>query len=89
VFTHAIDDIEVALKRPPRAEYKRFQKRVEKGDIADATEDLGRAAIVFPSKEEAEQLVEGRYPGLLEVVGGEAAKLARGGQSDAKKYEPS
>jgi hypothetical protein len=89
VHTVDIGEHQLVIKSPPRAEYKRWQKRLEKGDLADAAEDLGRSAVVFPSREEVEQLLDGGHPGALEVAGTEAARLAQGKDGSAKKYVPS
>lgn len=59
---------EVVLRKPTRAEYKRFRSQSHNPQmVADAQEVLARCCCVFPSKEAFDALLED-YPGIPEAA---------------------
>lgn len=75
----------VVLKRPPRAEYKRFRSMLHDDQKADALETLGKSCVVYPDAVAFQAMLDER-PALAEVVGGRAAEFAGlEGKAEAKK----
>jgi hypothetical protein len=92
IYTLEVGEHTVVITAPTRPEYKRFQSRASnpKMDAVAALEDLARSALLFPSKADAEKIVEEELAGFLETIGGEVAKLAQGAAKvDSKKYQTS
>lgn len=66
----------VVLRKPTRAEYKRFRSWInqpQKSDIAQ--EQLFKDTVVFPAKGEIEALLD-EWPGIPEACGKMLAELA-------------
>jgi len=80
-------DIFGIAKRVPRAEYKRFRAALfDDAQKSDAMEQLARACVVYPSREEFAQLLED-FPAVAEGIAGKLLDAARGGDKEfeAKK----
>jgi hypothetical protein len=61
---------EIVLKRPGRANYKRFKAKLHEGPLqkSEAMETLVKAALAYPSPEAFEALLETHY-GICESKG--------------------
>lgn len=69
------DELEVVLRRPPRAEWKRFRSMLsDPTQKSDALETLARACVVHPEAKAFGELLKKR-PGLAETIGNEAAEF--------------
>lgn len=63
------DAWEVVLRKPTRAEYKRFRAMSHNpAQVAEAQEILARSTVVYPSKEAFDALLED-WPGIPEACG--------------------
>lgn len=57
---------EVVYRRPTRAEYRRFRSSINDPQLsADATEQLARTLVVYPSREAFDALLE-EWPAIPE-----------------------
>ena len=78
------DELDIVVKRPPRAEYKRFRSMLFNESLKpEALETLAKACVVYPDGAAFEALSNVR-PALAEAVGGKVAELAGGGETEAK-----
>lgn len=76
---------EVVVRRPARAEWKRFRTmRLDDAEQPDALEMLARACIVYPDAADVQRLFDTR-PALADAIGARVSDLAGGGASEAKK----
>lgn len=58
---------QVVYKKPSRAQYKQFRSRINNADLAaDATEQLARQLVVYPSAEAFDALLD-EWPGIAEA----------------------
>lgn len=74
----------IVVRTPTRGEYKRFRSQIKaNGDNGELVEQLGRTAVVFPSRTEFDAILN-RRPALADVIGNKALELA-GGVSAKKK----
>jgi hypothetical protein len=67
VVTCAEGEWQVAFRKPSRAEYKRFRSSINDPQLsADATEQLARTLVVYPSREAFDALLE-EWPAIPEA----------------------
>lgn len=67
---------EIVLRKPTRAEYKRFRAMSHNpAQVPDAQEVLARATVVYPTREEFDALLE-EYPGIPEACGKSFTELS-------------
>lgn len=60
---------EVVLRKPTRAEYKRFRAMSHNpSQVSDAQEVLARSTVVYPTREAFDALLE-EWPGIPEAAG--------------------
>lgn len=80
------DEIDIVVKRPPRAEYKRFRAMLfDDAQKPEALETLACACVIYPEPAEFKKLLIDR-PALAEKVGGKCSEAAGGGgEAQAKK----
>lgn len=79
--------LDVAVRRPPRGEWKRYRAMLfDEAQRADALETLTKACVVHPSAEEFAALLNDR-PALVSTIGNIITeKLAgAGGEAEVKK----
>lgn len=86
VFTLVRGEVTIALRKPTRAEYRRFvMKLQDKTELYDANEELVRACVLEPSGAALEAILD-EWPGLVTDVGGELLMLAgMQAKAEAKK----
>ena len=66
---------EVVLRKPTRAEYKRFRSMLHNdAQKADATESLARTCVVYPSREAFDSMLD-EYPAIGDAAGGVLGEL--------------
>lgn len=78
------------IKRPPPAEWKRFESDcLDPKRAIIGVRNLAIGSIVWPPKAEREEILA-EYPGALTLCGNEAATLARGDAAErAKRFKAS
>ena len=81
------DEIEIVVKRPPRAEYKRFRAMLfDEAQKPDALETLALACVIYPSVADFKNMLIDR-PALGDTVGRKCSEAAGGGgEAQAKKH---
>ena len=80
------DEIDIVIKKPPRAEYKRFRAMLfDEAQKPEALETLACACVIYPEIAEFRKLLTER-PALGDKVGGKCSDAAGGGgEAQAKK----
>jgi len=80
------DELDIVVKRPPRAEWKRFRTMLFNDEQKpEALETLACACVIYPEAADFKKLLVDR-PALAEKVGGQCSDLAGGGgEAQAKK----
>jgi len=78
------------IRRPPRAEWERFEKDcLDPKRAIVGVRNLAIGSIVWPPQAEREEILN-EFPGALTVCGNEAASLARGDAAEhAKRFKAS
>lgn len=80
------EEIEIFVKKPSRAEYKRFRAMlVNVEEKADALETLALACVIHPEPADFKKMLNDR-PALADKVGGQLSDFCGGGgEAEAKK----
>lgn len=76
-----------AVRTPKKAEVKRYQDRIkrDKSATAEAAEEIGKTAIIYPSDPEIVARLLDTRPGLPVQLGVAALNLATGKDAEAGK----
>jgi hypothetical protein len=78
-IAHVVDKYkcwQVVYRAPTSAEYKRFRSMAVKEDQkAEATENLARVCVIYPSREEFNVLLA-KYPSIAETSSDELTELS-------------
>lgn len=79
------DDAEIVMRPPTRVQWAAFRSMgADKDKRQYAQEDLSRACVVYPSREEFDKLLDKR-PGLGDALSDVAAELAVGAEKIVAK----